>query len=102
MTSDGKLEFICRLCSKKACPLVNDEDRRAVVECKSFTHEPLPKEPGPVVNTLFLLQYQLPTEIDREQDDVLNGFLVDINDGVQGYLEARAKKEQAEFQDDPA
>jgi hypothetical protein len=45
MTSDGKQEFICRQCSKVACPFVNAEDRHAVVECKSFTHHPI-KEIG--------------------------------------------------------
>jgi len=51
---------------------------------------------------LAALLYQLPAEIDKEQDDVLNGYLVDMLDAVEGYLKAKGDKEEREFKEDPA
>lgn len=101
MTDYGKQESICRQCSKVACPLVNPEDRRAVVECKSFTHREIIKAPEFNL-ALAALQHLLPAEIDKEQDDVLNGYLVDMFDAAEGYLKVKGDKEYREFQEDPA
>jgi hypothetical protein len=55
-----------------------------------------------VTLAITTLKALLPSEIDKEQDDVLNGYLVDMFDAVDGFLKAKDDKEHREFQEDPA
>lgn len=49
---------------------------------------------------LLALESMLPTLIDSEQDDTLNGYLCDCADAIQNYLSGKRAQEQTEFDDE--
>ena len=51
---------------------------------------------------LTALERVLPAMIDKEQDDVANGYLVDIHDALEGYRKAKRVQGERGFANNPA
>lgn len=106
------MEFICRQCSKMACPFVNEEDRRAIVECQSFIRRVLVKElPEPldipkivpeIIETLDRMTDELlaKAEVDGDEFNKMADAAIEAKDNMELLKKLIGENMEREFQEE--